>query len=233
MRVFHFSGGRTSAYMVLHYWRPGDLVLFCDTGKEDPGTYEFIDKLERIDGIPVIRLSYTGGWKELIRKRGAVPNKFKRKCTEELKIKTARRYLRSIGLFRYTQFIGFRADEPSRVDGYKNYWQAVETLFPLDEDNITKPIILDFFRTYKYDLEIPEILGNCDLCFLKGIPAILDILTNKPELADKWIDEEESSKRGHTYHSGVTMRQLKEKALTMPKADISNLKPLYKCACTA
>jgi 3'-phosphoadenosine 5'-phosphosulfate sulfotransferase (PAPS reductase)/FAD synthetase len=41
-RVFNFSGGATSAYMVIKYWQPGDLVIFCDTGREHEKTYKFI-----------------------------------------------------------------------------------------------------------------------------------------------------------------------------------------------
>ena len=56
--VFNFSGGKTSAYMVIHYWKPGDLVIFTDTGREHPKTYKFIHDFEAHENIPVIKISY-------------------------------------------------------------------------------------------------------------------------------------------------------------------------------
>lgn len=219
--------------MLIHYYQPGDIAIFCDTEKEAPGTHEFLDNIEKFEGIPIVRLKYPGGWLRLIKTRATVPNKFKRKCTEELKIKTARRYLRSIGLFSYDQFLGFRADEPKRVEDYKENWEAVDTYFPMFDDGVTKPMVREFFTGYKYDLDIPEILGNCDLCFLKGIEVIIKIISNAPHLADKWIEEEESDKNGHTFHAGITMRQLKQIAIERGPQPIEGLTPQYTCSCTA
>ena len=56
--VFNFSGGKTSAYMVLHYYKPGDLVIFTDTGREHPKTYKFIHDFEAFENIPVIKIKY-------------------------------------------------------------------------------------------------------------------------------------------------------------------------------
>ena len=40
-----------------------------------------------------------------------LPNVFRRSCTQELKVKTMRRYLLSIGWEHWTNTIGIRADE--------------------------------------------------------------------------------------------------------------------------
>ena len=143
-RVFHFSGGRTSAYMVIHFWEPGDLVIFCDTGRENKDTYRFIADFQKYTLIPVIILK--SDWrKEVIIAEKMLPNRFKRKCTINLKIRKARRYLRSIGWFRYEQFIGFRHDEKDRIKGYTTHWQAVTTTFILDKFFIEKPTIINYF----------------------------------------------------------------------------------------
>ena len=55
MRIFNFSGGRTSAYMVIKYYQQGDLVIFCDTEREHPKTYKFINDFEAHENIPIIR----------------------------------------------------------------------------------------------------------------------------------------------------------------------------------
>lgn len=236
MRVFHFSGGRTSAYMVLTNYQSGDIVIFCDTGREDPDTYRFIKDFSTYEKIPVVWL--TGNWREdVIRKEQMIPNIFKRKCTINMKIKRARRYLRSLSLFSYTQFVGFRFDEPERVKTYRNHWVKVETRFPLFEQGISKPEIVLFFRSKPYDLKIASILGNCDLCFLKGEAAAMAIIKDKPERADKWIEDEEDkdlNPNGYTYHKGKTMRQIRDAALkTQTLFPLEELNPKFNCACTA
>jgi hypothetical protein len=236
-RVFHFSGGRTSGMMVMKNYQPGDIVIFCDTTREDDDTYRFVKDFEKYTGIKIVWL--TGDWRrEVIKAEKMIPNKFKRKCTINLKIKKARRYLRSIGWFRYTQFVGFRADEPNRVREYKTGWKAVTTVFPLHQDGITKSMVNNFWEPYSWKLQIPSILSNCDLCFLKGYSAIMAIIKDCPSKADKWIEDEENKElnpKGYTYHPKMTMRQLRDKALSdtgtlFPLEDIT---PMFNCSCTA
>lgn len=145
--------------------------------------------------------------------------------------------MRSLGLMRYENFIGFRADEPQRVKKAKQRWKQVITRYPLYEDGITKQDVNEFFKHKEYNLEIPSILGNCTLCFMKGKIAIMAILREYPELADQWIDDEEKSakKYGHTYLEGVTIRQLRDMAQNNLFKDypLSEIKPAFDCACTA
>lgn len=234
--VFHFSGGGSSALMVLLSWRPGDLVIFCDTGREDPDTYRFVDDFERINSIPVIRLK--GDWrKDVLVKEQMIPNRFKRKCTINLKIKMARRYLRSIGWFKYVQMIGFRFDEPERYKNYKGYWKSVITIFPLVVSRIEKPEVDLYWKSKPYRLKIPDILKNCDLCFQKGEAAIMAIIQNDPAKADKWIEDGEDktiNPNGYTYFKGVTMRQLRDNALKLTKVyNLEEINSKFSCACTA
>ena len=129
-RVINFSGGKTSAYMTIHEYREGDLVIFCDTGREHEKTYKFINDFEAYENIPITRLKYYNEEKPfdalLARKKyKIVPNRVKRICTDELKIKTNKRYLKSIGVLTFENFIGFRADEPLRVSRRKQNFKKV------------------------------------------------------------------------------------------------------------
>jgi hypothetical protein len=231
-RIFNFSGGRTSAYMVIHYYQPGDLVIFCDTGREHPKTYKFINNFEANENIPIIRLKYKGGFERLIEKRKAVPNNFKRFCTIELKIKTCRRYLRSNGISKYENFVGFRYDEPLRVKRRKQMWKQVIDKFPLFENKIDKQIVNDYWSKKPYTLEIPSILGNCTLCFMKGKNAIMNIIASNPDLADVWIADEE--RIGHTYLDNISMKQMKSLATNnlFTGYDLNEINPSFDCACT-
>lgn len=236
-RVFHFSGGSSSGKMVIDNYQEGDLVIFCDTGREDAKTYKFINDFEAHEGIPIIRLTMEGGWKGMLKKMKGIPNRAKRRCTIEMKIKTARRYLRTLGWIRYTQFVGFRADENQRVLDYKHHWKKVVTVFPLYDTGQDKPRINAYWSTKPYKLEIPAILSNCDLCFMKGEGNVIAILTNDITKADKWIDDEDNDPNGYTYFDKQSMRQLKEVAQSfIDKGKIFNLDeaiPKFNCSCTA
>jgi hypothetical protein len=237
-RVINFSGGKTSAYMTIHEYREGDIVLFCDTGREHPKTYKFINDFEANEKIPIIRLKYDGGFRELLNKTKQIPNNFKRFCTVELKIKTARRYLRSLGLIQYENLIGFRYDEPLRVKRRKKMWKKVDDIFPLYNQGIDKKIIDEYWSKKSYTLEIPPILGNCTLCFMKGKNAILSILSSYPELADEWIQDEENNKvigNGYRYFKDISMKELRDIAQNnlFKNYDLNEIKPAFNCACTS
>jgi hypothetical protein len=243
-RVFNFSGGKTSAYMTIKYWKEGDLVIFTDTGREHPKTYKFINDFEAFENIPVIRIKYydeDNPFNSLLvkKKHKCLPNRVKRFCTSELKVKTCKRYLRSIGIRRFENFIGFRVDEPLRIKRREQRFKNVIDKFPLFYDGVSKAVINNYWEQKPYNLEIPSILGNCTLCFMKGKNAIISILSVYPELADEWIaDENESQKLGkiggHTYFPGVTIEQLKNIAQNnlFKDVDLTNLTPAFNCACT-
>ncbi len=242
-RIFNFSGGKTSAYMVIHYYQPGDLVIFCDTGREHPKTYKFINDFEANENIPIIRLKYSDTddpFKTMLEKRKykVIPNRVKRICTVELKIKTCRRYLRSLGIMKYENFVGFRYDEPLRVKRRKQMWKQVVDKFPLYDDKIDKQKINAYWQQKPYNLEIPSILGNCTLCFMKGKNAIINILSLYPELAEQWIyDEDEAQKNGkfggHTYFPDITYRQMLSIAQNnLFTNHLENINPAFDCACT-
>lgn len=243
-RVINFSGGKTSAYMTIHEYRDGDLVIFCDTGREHPKTYKFIADFEAHENISVIKLNWGGQidpFKALLQKKKykVVPNRVKRFCTDELKIKTQKRYLRSIGIRKFENLIGFRADEQRRVLNRKFKYKNVIDKFPLYDKGITKAMINDYWSKKPYNLEIPSILGNCDLCFMKGKNAIINILMSHPELAKKWIEDETEAQKngkfgGHTYFPDITYQQMLDIAQNnlFKNVDLGELTPAYDCACT-
>jgi 3'-phosphoadenosine 5'-phosphosulfate sulfotransferase (PAPS reductase)/FAD synthetase len=243
-RVFNFSGGKTSAYMTIHNWKQGDLVIFCDTGREHPKTYKFINDFEAFENIPVIRLSYydsKDGFKALLEKKKykVIPNRVKRFCTDELKIKVCKRYLRSIGIRRFENFIGFRIDEPLRIKRRVQKFVNVIDKFPLFEAGINKQMINEYFNNKPYNLEIPSILGNCTLCFMKGKNAIISILSLYPELGDVWINDENEAQKhgkfgGHTYFPNTTIEQLRNLAQNnlFKDMDLTEINPAFNCACT-
>ena len=113
------SGGRTSAYMLHHILEAnGSLpervqVLFANTGREMPQTIDFVQELASRWGVYVTWLEYDRvdnkvGYKvvnhnscsmngepfeKLVESKQYLPNVMMRFCTEELKVRTMKRYL--------------------------------------------------------------------------------------------------------------------------------------------
>jgi hypothetical protein len=240
IRVINFSGGKTSALMTILNYRQGDLVIFADTGREHEKTYKFIHDFEAFENIPIIRVMYEGGFRGMLEKGGfkTMPNRVKRICTLELKIKTAKRWLRAnYGKQDYEWLVGFRADEERRVKKYNSFVNYIYPKFPLYEQGIDKAMVNDYWVKKPYTLEIPPILGNCTLCFLKGKNAIINIMRSYPELAKEWIEDEEYSKsigKGHTYFEDTTYKQLLNLAQNdlFKGQDLNQLDAAYNCSCT-
>lgn len=210
-RIINFSGGLSSAMMtILEYNPETDIVIFSDTGREHPKTYKFINDFEANEKIPVKRLEYKNeygtGFTALYTKKKVIPNRMFRTCTIELKIRITTNYVRKeLGLKKMEWLVGFRGDEPKRVREYE--CQKYKTpKFPLYERGIVLKDVFEFWACKKYTLEIPRILGNCDLCFLKGKANIILILKHYQELADKWIADEE--RNGKSFIKGVTYKEL-------------------------
>ena len=110
-------------------------------------------------------------------------------------------------------------------------------MFPLYDAGITKQMVNEYWSTKPYTLQIPAILGNCTLCFLKGKNAIISILRDFPELAEDWIrDEEMSAKSGanRTYFQDTTYKQLLQLSQNdlFKGQDLNNIDPAFNCSCT-
>jgi hypothetical protein len=223
--------------MCIKYAKPTDLLIFCDTGREHPLTYKFLDDFEKYEGFKIVRIGNKNAFSEMLQKRNynEIPNIAKRSCTRELKIIPARRYLRKLGLMRYNNFIGFRSDEISRVNKFKKKYQQVSDCFPLAFDGTTKEVVNEFWSNKNYNLQIPDILGNCTLCFMKGKNQIIRILMSFPELATPWIEDEKkaSESYGHTYINGITISQMLHIAQNNLFKDfpLDELTPSYNCSC--
>lgn len=247
-RVINFSGGKTSALMtILLKPTDDDIVLFTDTGREHPLTYKFIDDFERNEGIKVHRVAYTHerspgltGFDAMTNWKSYLPNRVKRICTIELKIKTAKRYLRELGIRTFENYIGFRIDEPQRVLRRKQAFKNVLDKFPLYDQGVTKEMVNQYWLSKPYNLEIPSILENCDLCFLKGKENIIKILQLYPELADKWIKDEEgrvqknikATSKGHFFEDTTYKDLLKVAQNQKTLFDLNEALPAYNCSCT-
>lgn len=148
--LISFSGGRTSAYMLYwlthewedrHNWKM--IVVFANTGKEEEGTLEFVNRCSIEWNIPIVWVEgyhtdmngnwYSKkGWKvfhrvvsfETASRNGepfenvisvlGIPSTNAPFCSDELKRRVIESYLKRIGWKNYYKAIGIRADEGGR-----------------------------------------------------------------------------------------------------------------------
>lgn len=252
MNIINFSGGRTSAYMTKRLIDEGlkdYIVSFQNTGKEMIETLDFINECDKRWNLNVVWLEYRYGnnfevvdyetasrngrpFEELIAwKKNYLPNTMTRYCTDQLKIQTSKRFLKSIGLTEWTIYNGIRYDEPRRWQKIKNLPNYMDLEMPCIKWKTTKEDVLEFFKNNDFDLKLrSEIYGNCDCCFLKGKGKLSIIAKEKPELLDWWIKQENKSvKKEHTFKKDITYEQIVEKSKAQP--GLFDGDPSFECFC--
>ena len=194
-------------------------VCFANTGKELPETLDFVHECETRWNVKVNWLELEISkerpiWRSklvtyetasrngepfdiLLDKRKALPNPVMRLCTQELKVNVMKRYMKGLGVDEWYNVLGLRADESSRVVRAtgKNCMDSWISICPLASQGITNDDIVDYWTKNDFDLQLPLIdgktaAGNCDLCYLKGMKTVVNIIAEKPELANWWIDKE-------------------------------------------
>ena len=197
---------------------PKDIIIcFANTGKELDETLDFIHEIETRWKLPIhwleLDIATTGRiWRTkkvnyktasrngepfeiLLKKMKQLPSIYRRFCTIELKINVINRYMRQLGYTEWYSALGLRYDEPKRVSDAKRNSEKHVNICPLYEAKVTNEDVLDYWNKSPFDLKIPSIdgktlAGNCDLCFLKGTQTTVNLLREKPELADWWIEQE-------------------------------------------
>lgn len=171
-------------------------VAFSNTGREDPRTLDFVYQMGERWSVPITWVQYSPDppWFEIvshnsaarngepfeamIRHKRFTPNGGKRICTEQMKVRTARRMLVASGWKQWTKTLGIRADEPHRHDQADQPREKI--WMPLIAAGITKPMVLDFWRAQPFSL--PEgVDSNCRLCFQFGLAQLARQMREDPD----------------------------------------------------
>ncbi|WP_230789344.1 phosphoadenosine phosphosulfate reductase family protein [Aurantimonas coralicida] len=231
--LISFSGGRTSAFMLWNIIQahggtlPDDVVVaFANTGKEREETLRFVYecgsrwgvKIHWLEWRPPATFEEVGfnsaardgePFEEMIRRKQYLPNATMRYCTTELKIRTMRNFMQSLGHKKWMNAVGLRYDEGHRVlkslarnDANKDPFKAV---MPMAKAKHSKRDVMSFWlgpsRRFPsddlpqgFDLGLHDFEGNCDLCFLKGRDKLAAVIRDDPSRADWWIRMEEAAK---------------------------------------
>ena len=219
-----------------HYGElPDDMVVvFCNTGKEHDATLDFVRDCQQNWDVDIKWLEYryvkeaAGGRKDprhtfvhvdhetasrrgepfmqLTRAKWKMPSLHKRFCTVELKVKTVDRYVkRELGWGDYTNVLGMRYDEPKRIQ--RSLLEMCKVDYPLYYANVSERDVNEYWANNWFDLQIPNYLGNCDMCFLKNQRKLMKIAKDHPDRVDWWQNEEEElHDRLKERHGWVTIK---------------------------
>jgi 3'-phosphoadenosine 5'-phosphosulfate sulfotransferase (PAPS reductase)/FAD synthetase len=218
--LISFSGGKTSAMMTKllleHLKDKVDMkVVFANTGLEHEETLIFVKRNQEI-------FNYECVWVEAIvnpvwgrgvsakivdfetASRGGEPfeqvnakyglsNINNPKCSQELKSRTIKAYLRSIGWRDYYTAIGIREDEVDRVSAKRIKKRLVYPLIQFFPS--TKEDVNGFWKQQSFNLRLREHEGNCVGCWKKSFRKLATLAKEDPKHFEWWREQE--IKYGH------------------------------------
>ena len=216
--ILGLSGGKDSSALAI-YMRdraPEMEYVFCDTQKELPETYQFLDRLEAFLGKPIVRLNADRGFDHWLSVYGGLlPSSQVRWCTRMLKIKPFEEY---VGDDKAYNYIAIRADE-DRV-GYKPLktvsLRQIEPVYPFKEDGITKE---DVYRILEESgLGFPEYYkwrtrSGCYFCFFQRKAEWVGLMETHPdlfELSKNYEKLDPDTGERYTWSQGESLVELSE-----------------------
>lgn len=164
-----------------------------------------------------------------------LPNATNRFCTYLLKQRAITWFERTKGLKNPDQLLGLRYDEPHRVHRIKSKTHKQDQLCPLYKDKVTKETIQNFWDKSNFDLKLKAVnghavLGNCDMCFLKGKQQTMDIMKSRPDLSDWWMEKEKQT--GKTFRFDIPLIDLLDRSKTHTNLDLFENDESLDCFCT-
>lgn len=205
-----FSSGETSAFMA--HWIKQNLFdqydeiiyIMANTGDENEESLVFADKcdkhfgldliwveavtnMQRGEGVEAKKVTFETAarngepFEGMIKKYG-IPNPSTPHCSRELKERTIKAYLRSIGWKGYYTAIGYRADEIDRIN---KHWEKKKHIYPLIQyHEMTKPDVNRFWVNMPFRLRLKGYEDNCKVCWKKSLRKLLTIAKHTPERFD-------------------------------------------------
>ncbi|HEU4326451.1 MAG TPA: phosphoadenosine phosphosulfate reductase family protein [Roseiflexaceae bacterium] len=193
--IVSLSGGKDSTALAIFLRDkiPQLEYVFCDTHKELPETYEYIDKLEAFLQRKITRLNPDRGfdhWLEMY--NGMLPSGQVRWCTRKLKIEPFERF---VGDDLVWSYVGIRADE--KRSGYISTRSNIFPVYPYKEYDIT---ITEVERILEESgLGLPTYYewrkrSGCSFCFFQRTIEWVGLMERHPDKFQEAKDYE--SERG-------------------------------------
>lgn len=162
--------------------------------KQDSGETDHWFKV--VDYATAARRGHRGPFDALLEWANVLPNVKTRMCSVQLKVRTRDRFLRASGIGAFESYIGIRADEAHRkLEIMANVDKYELPQFPLIDANVTKADVNAFWDAHPFRLNVPNHMGNCDLCFLKAYWKRVEAARQDPCAAEWWAGWEEQKAR--------------------------------------
>ena len=213
--IMGLSGGKDSTALAVflnqhpNYAGLDIEYFFCDTHKELPETYDYLDRIEARLGIKIERLESERGfdhWLDVY--GGALPSPQMRWCTKQMKIMPLEKF---IGSDEAVSYIGIRADE--NRDGYISKKSNIKAVFPFREHSLVKA---DIFRLLEESgIGVPDYYkwrsrSGCFFCFFQRKYEWIMLAQEHPSLFAKAVEYETSHSdgRSYTWTEGETLTEL-------------------------
>ena len=213
--IMGLSGGKDSTALAVFLNQHPDYAgldieyFFCDTHKELPETYDYLDRIEARLGIKIERLESERGfdhWLDVY--GGALPSPQMRWCTKQMKIKPLEEF---IGCDEAVSYIGIRADE--NRDGYISKKANIQPMFPFRKHGLVKA---DVFRLLEESgIGVPDYYqwrsrSGCFFCFFQRKYEWVMLAEKHPTLFKEAVcyEQDHSDGRSYTWTEGETLIEL-------------------------
>lgn len=198
--ILGLSGGKdsTALAVLLHKEIPDMEYFFCDTHKELPETYEYLDRIKARLGIKIHYLSPERGFDHwLAVHNDLLPSPKMRWCTVKMKIEPLEKFVGDDLTYSY---IGIRADE--NRDGYISKKPNIKPIFPFKERGLVKQDIIQILEDS--GIGLPEYYkwrsrSGCFFCFFQRKYEWVMLAEEHPDLFEAAIQYEENHADGRTY----------------------------------
>jgi Phosphoadenosine phosphosulfate reductase family len=215
--VLSLSGGKDSSALAVHLRdRISDLkYVFCDTKKELPETYDYLDRLEVYLGKRIIRLADDRGFDHWWRVYGEyLPSSHMRWCTKMLKIKPFERWVEEeLHNEPVLMYVGIRADEDQRK-AYISTKPNITAVYPFKEAGIDAEGVMRILEDA--GLGLPKYYewrtrSGCFFCFFQRRAEWVGLLDRHRDLFDeakKYEKTDQGTGDGYTWTQRESLEQL-------------------------
>ena len=243
------SGGKDSTALAIYMRdRVTDMeYVFCDTGCELEETYEYLERLEAMLGVKLVRLNALDmlgvqkkpgrtpfDWVLNEMYGGYLPSPRSRWCTRILKIEPFERHVGSGHAYSY---IGIRDDEDR--DGYVSKKPPtissrpnILPVYPFKDDHLT---LVDIKRILEDSgLGMPEYYrwrsrSGCYFCFYQQIGEWQGLRREHPDLFEKAKTYERTSGKVFTWDDCRSLDELERIERTFPLPQIDSAEGCAVC----
>jgi len=209
--ILGLSGGKdsTALAVLMHKQVPQMEYFFCDTHKELPETYEYLDRIKARLGIKIEYLSAERGFDHWLAIHGGyLPSPRQRWCTQQMKIQPLEKF---VGEDEAISYIGIRADE--NREGYISTKPNIKPFYPFKERGLVKADVIRLLEDC--GIGLPDYYrwrsrSGCFFCFFQRKYEWVMLAEEHPELFAKAVEYEQqhSDGRHYTWTQNETLPEL-------------------------